>query len=168
MNKNNAIQLLGRATALSIAFGVALSGAATARPLDPTFGMIPPVQPAEARIHVAQAAATPATFSESQAESGQRRFVRDCAECHGEDLNGGLLGGPPLRGLSFDQKWFSGVPASALHAYMSSAMPPEAPGRFSPTAYTEMLAYIMKLNGFEAGAELPNTLEGLDAVILQK
>ena len=28
-------------------------------------------------------------------------YEKECGECHGEDLRGGLIGGPPLRGVSF-------------------------------------------------------------------
>ena len=47
-------------------------------------------------------------------------------------------------------------------------MPPNAPGRFSPSAYADMMAYILKQNGFKAGAPLPSDLDALDSLIMEK
>jgi mono/diheme cytochrome c family protein len=126
------------------------------------------------RIHVAQADATaqsgtPVTFSAEQADRGEEDYNDDCAECHGDDLRGGLIGGPPLRGLSFEEKFLNGAPASGLFMFMSTLMPPNAPGRFSPNVYADIMAYILKENGFQAGgAELPSEIEALDNLILEK
>ena len=46
----------------------------------------------------------PATYTEEQAQHGEEQFTKHCVECHGEDLKGGLLGGPPLRGLTFESQ----------------------------------------------------------------
>lgn len=114
---------------------------------------------------VAQAATQP-TFSAEQLANGERRFERECAECHGMDLRGGLLGGPPLRGQAFLEKFGNGAPASALFYFMSGAMPPDQPGRFSTTAYIELLAYVLAGNGFQEGAPLPTDPAGLDLLIV--
>lgn len=121
------------------------------------------------RIRLAQAdAGMPATFSAEQADHGKELYDHQCTECHGSDLSGGLLGGPPLRGAGFAQKFFDGAPASGLFLFMSTLMPPNAPGRFSASAYADMMAYILKRNGFRAGAELPSDVEALDNLILKK
>src|SRR5687768_13987514 len=46
-------------------------------------------------------ATTPVTFSAEQADRGETRYGRECVDCHGDDLGGGLLGGPPLKGVAF-------------------------------------------------------------------
>ena len=123
-------------------------------------------------IVLAQAAATPAetpaTYSDEQADRGKKRFDADCEECHGSDLKGGLNGGAPLRGLAFEAKFADGAPASVLFSFMSTAMPPNSPGRYSEATYTDLMAYILKRNGFPDGAPLPTDIDALDYVIVRK
>jgi hypothetical protein len=111
---------------------------------------------------------TKVTFTAEQADRGETRFGRECVECHGEDLGGGLLGGPPLRGQAFLEKFGNGAPASGLFLFMSTAMPPDQPGRFTATAYAEMMAFILRGNGFAEGAPLPSDPAALDALIMEK
>lgn len=125
-----------------------------------------------AAIQLAQAGAAPVkvavTYADEQADRGQTRYTAVCEECHGEDLGGGMNGGPPLRGLGFEQKFAAGAPASALFLFMSTAMPPESPGRYSASAYADLMAYVLKHNGFAAGAPLPSDVDALDQLVMEK
>eukprot|EP00873_Tetraselmis_striata_P030294 jgi/Tetstr1/450558/TSEL_037594.t1 len=111
---------------------------------------------------------SPVHYSSEQADRGEDRFERDCVDCHGDDLRGGLIGGPPLRGLAFEQKFANGAPASAMFGFMSLLMPPNAPGRYSPEVYADLMAYILQENGFPAGDPLPSDMESLNKLIVQK
>lgn len=114
-------------------------------------------------------AGTPVMFTDAQANRGETRYTRDCVECHGETLNGGLIGGPPLRGLAFEAKYLNGAPATALYGFTSTTMPPDNPGRFSASVYADLVAYILRENGFVAGdQELPNDVETLNTIVMQK
>ena len=119
-----------------------------------------------------QADATPAerpvSFSTDQADRGEEEFEDECEECHGDDLRGGLNGGAPLRGLAFEEKFADGLPASLLFGFMISQMPPNSPGRFSESTYADLMAYILKENGFQPGVPLPADLEALDYLIMVK
>ena len=110
----------------------------------------------------------PVTFSKEQSEAGEKRYKKDCQECHGDNLKGGLNGGAPLRGLAFEEKYFDALPASVMFGYMSSAMPPNSPGRYSANTYAELMAYILDRNGFRAGAPLPSDLDALDLMLIEK
>lgn len=153
------------ALALGLAAGAALIASAS------TAGTATAVAGPE-RIHLAQASPAPAerpvSYSAEQADRGEDQYESQCEECHGDDLRGGLIGGAPLRGVSFEQKFADGSPASGLFVYMSTLMPPNAPGRFSPSVYADLMAYILKRNGFRAGAPLPSDVDELDALIMQK
>ena len=120
----------------------------------------------------AQAAAeppdTPVSYSSEQVDSGEDRYKKDCVECHGDDLRGGMNGGPPLRGLAFEEKYFGELPASVMFGFMSATMPPNAPGRYSENTYADLMAYILKHNGFKEGAPLPSDLDALDYIIMSK
>ena len=123
-------------------------------------------------VQLAQADAVPVerpvSYSSDQADRGEDRYERDCQECHGDDLKGGLNGGAPLRGMGFEQKFAEGAPASALFGFMSTMMPPNSPGRYSANTYADLMAYVLKRNGFHDGAPLPSDLDALDALIMQK
>ncbi|WP_439522480.1 c-type cytochrome [Marivita sp.] len=110
----------------------------------------------------------PVSYDPDQAERGSTRYMNDCAECHGDDLKGGLNGGASLRSVSFLQKYAEGAPASDLFYYMSNAMPPSSPGRYSESNYADLMAFILRRNGFQAGAALPSDLDSLDHLIMEK
>ena len=110
----------------------------------------------------------PVSFANDQADRGESKFKKECEECHGKTLKGGLNGGAPIRGLKFEQKYFDGAPASALFELISTAMPPNKPGRFSPSIYADLMAYVLKRNGVQPGAPLPADLEALDQMIITK
>ena len=175
MDRKRALRLFGGAAGVMAAGAALLAISVAARgienpALEPPTAL--PGEGIETRIELAQATPAPAmtkvSFSSDQADRGETRFERDCVDCHGEDLNGGLLGGPPLRGLSFEQKFLNGASAAGLFVFMSTLMPPDSPGRFSPAIYADLMAYILKRNGFRAGAELPSTVEALSTLILEK
>lgn len=108
-----------------------------------------------------------AHYTVEQADRGETRYTRDCAECHGEDLRGGLIGGPPLRGMSFQQKFANGAPAAAMFGFMQAAMPPNAPGRYTADVYADLMAYILQENGFEPGDEpLPSDFAELNGLVV--
>ncbi|MBF0678257.1 MAG: cytochrome c [Devosia sp.] len=137
------------------------------RPGAGTLGVSAPKS--ETRILLAQAATeVPVSFTSDQVDRGKTQFQKDCVECHGEDLRGGLLGGPPLRGVNFLSKFGDGAPAGVLYDVMSGTMPPDAPGRYSPGAYADMMAYILQRNGFpSSGQALPTDSDALYNMIIE-
>lgn len=110
----------------------------------------------------------PVSYTNDQAARGEEEYEQECEECHGSDLRGGLIGGAPLRGVVFEEHWGGGLPASALYSYMSATMPPNAPGRLSPTDYADIQAYLLQRNGYPSGAPLPADLDALDYLIMEK
>lgn len=101
------------------------------------------------------------SYSKDQADRGEKLFSRACQECHGDDLKGGLNGGAPLRGSAFEEKYAEGAPASILYVYVSNQMPPNSPGRYSANDYADLVAYILKRNGFQPGDPLPGDVDKL-------
>lgn len=109
-----------------------------------------------------------AAFTRDQTDRGERLYERACMECHGDDLRGGLNGGAPLRGLAFEQKYAEGAPAAVLYIYLSNQMPPNAPGRYSERDYADLMAFILKENGFRPGEELPSDIDTLLDLVVEK
>lgn len=128
--------------------------------------LVPALQ-TEPRVLVAQAE-TKATFTAEQVEAGKKVFNEDCVECHGKDMRGGLLGGPPLRGQAFEAKYGKGLPAGALYEVMQATMPPNAPASYSPETYADLMAHILKTNGYKSGAALPSDVDTLYNLVIAK
>jgi len=109
-----------------------------------------------------------ASFTAAQAQRGLAEYKRSCLDCHGANLDDGEFGGPPLRGLSFESKYF-GVTADALFGFMQAAMPPDRPGRLSAQTYADLTAYVLSKNGVQPGqTELPSDLEALAGLTISK
>lgn len=109
----------------------------------------------------------PVTISDAQAASGSDAYDRYCVICHGPNLNDGEFGGPPLRGLSFDES-FGELPVSVLYSYIHATMPPDRPGQISHRDRTDIIAYILSRNGYAEGTPLPYDVQALDLLILEK
>jgi len=68
---------------------------------------------------------------------------------------------PPLAGASFVARW-SSKPLSELFDYMRTAMPLNSPGGLSSQQNADLLAFILKKSGYEAGTmALPDSSEKL-------
>ena len=67
-----------------------------------------------------------ALFTQAQADAGKAGYERNCAGCHGPNVDDGNSG-PPLRGAPFLGK-FAGKPAADLFTYASTKMPKGNPG----------------------------------------
>ena len=91
-------------------------------------------------------------YSAAQATRGQEIYKAQCAECHGNALEGTV--GSPLAGDSFLSDW-SARPLSAFVDKIQKTMPFSAPGSLSRQQSTDLTAYILQVGKFPAGrAEL--------------
>ena len=123
----------------------------------------------EGRIQLAQAGGDkPVSYADNQANRGSKLYKEVCTDCHGDHLQGGLIGGPPLRGSAFDKKFANGAPVSALVGLVSGMMPPDAPGQFSDAEYADVIAFLLRENGFQSGAPLPVNSDAQDKLIVEK
>ncbi len=87
------------------------------------------------------AAGVPGVFTDSQATRGQQWYDSQCAACH------------PSRDMSsndFKLRW-NGRNALDLYARIATTMPATAPGTLTRRTYTDIVAYLMKINGLPAG-----------------
>ena len=91
-------------------------------------------------------------YSAAQATRGQVIYKAQCAECHGNALEGTV--GSPLTGDGFLSDW-SARPLSALVDKIQKTMPFSAPGSLSRQQSTDLTAYMLQVGKFRAGgAEL--------------
>ena len=95
------------------------------------------------------------TFTDEQAARGQASYEHSCQVCHGSTLDNGDFGGPPLNGSWFRNHWGNGD-VGALFSYVKGVMPPDNPGSLNDTTYADILAFILRGNGYPSGPrELP-------------
>jgi mono/diheme cytochrome c family protein len=119
-------------------------------------------------IEVVEEVKSLVSYTSEQAKRGKKHYEKYCAECHGKEFKGGVNGGPVLRGVQFLETYANGAPASWLFEFMYYMMPPDQAGRFSIKKYTDMMAYILKKNGFKSGEPLPSDIDALENLIMEK
>jgi S-disulfanyl-L-cysteine oxidoreductase SoxD len=90
------------------------------------------------------------SYSADQARQGREVFGGRCVSCHGDDMTGGVGGGPPLTGDYFFGLWGE-QPLSSVYSFIKSTMPEDNPGSLSNTQVTQVLAYILQFNRIPAG-----------------
>jgi mono/diheme cytochrome c family protein len=102
-------------------------------------------------------------FSAAQAKRGEALYVKECSECHGEQLEGkgeaaSLVGG------DFAAAW-NELTLNDLFERVRIAMPKEKPGTLTRQQYADAIAFILSKNGAPAGkTELPTDAAGLKTI----
>ncbi len=100
-------------------------------------------------------------YSEAQAARGKAAYDALCGACHGDAMQG--VSAPELMGDAFLEHWREGA-LEGLFSFIAQRMPRGRPFDAKPITesdYLDMLAYILKVNGYRAGAgELSHNLVG--------
>ncbi|MGP6157473.1 MAG: c-type cytochrome [Vulcanimicrobiaceae bacterium] len=92
-----------------------------------------------------------ALYSASQASAGGKIYAANCASCHGDQLEGGVgpaLSGANLRTLAKNTK----LTVGDLFQFMALQMPLNDPASLKHDQYAQIMAYILKFNGYPAGS----------------
>ena len=109
-------------------------------------------------VSVAAAQQTAATrtvldgvYTAAQAERGLAAYRQHCSRCHGEDLRGNpvALG---LTGTRFIDAWREDSLFS-LFDHIATRMPAEPRTTLPMAVYLDILAYMLRFNGYPAGAQ---------------
>jgi quinoprotein glucose dehydrogenase len=88
-------------------------------------------------------------YTEVQAARGAAGFAQNCAVCHGASL-GGVAEAPALAGAQFVSD-FNGLTVGDLFERMRTTMPLNNPGALNRDQYADILAFMLKANGYPAG-----------------
>jgi mono/diheme cytochrome c family protein len=91
---------------------------------------------------------TEGVYAVTQSSRGQQIYQTQCAECHGNSLEGSS--GPPLVGDGFLSNW-SARPVLELVEKIQKTMPFASPGSLSRQQSTDLVAYILQVGKFPAG-----------------
>lgn len=105
-------------------------------------------------------------YTVDQATRGESSYVKSCARCHKASL-AGADESPALAGSGFLANW-NDQPVGVLHDRIRSSMPSDDPGTYSRELVTDVVAYMLKVNGFPAGAaELPKESNALKNIVIR-
>ena len=102
-------------------------------------------------------------YTEDQAGRGAAGFTQYCSVCHGASL-GGVGEAPALVGAQFVSD-FNGLTVGDLFERIRTTMPLNNPGALSREQYADILAFVLKSNGYPAGPrELYKRTEYLNVI----
>ena len=115
-------------------FTVVASAAATAQTPDSTAAL-----PGKSALQ--------GVYTDSQASRGDNEHASNCTSCHSTTN---------YVGAAFVKTWV-GRTAFDLFDQLKTTMPDDSPGSLSPQQYVDIVAYILKINGYPAGADSLST-----------
>jgi mono/diheme cytochrome c family protein len=99
-------------------------------------------------------------YTEAQADRGAAAYEFACAGCHRADLSGNS--GPALKEQRF-ARVYAGKDLKTLYSKIADTMPRNTPGSLTGEVYLDIVAHVLKENGFKPGArEL--TADALEAI----
>ena len=90
-------------------------------------------------------------FTPEQADRGAGVYAQRCGACHGAALNG-TGEAPPLIGGEFISHWDT-MTVGDLFDRVRTTMPQNDPMSMSREEYADVLAFLLKTNGFPAGGQ---------------
>jgi mono/diheme cytochrome c family protein len=90
-----------------------------------------------------------AVYSADQAHRGRQQYLRSCAGCHREDLIGDGVT-PGLADEGFIEHWDKET-VEDLFKRIKATMPADGPGSLADADYLDVVAFLLKENGFPSG-----------------
>ena len=101
-------------------------------------------------------------YTSAQADRGKATYASQCVDCHGPDLEGTSFGDgvPPLKREGF----MAGKSLNEVLDKVKRAMPFNAPGTLADKAYFDVIAFVLRENGYPAGMQEL----GADAELLKR
>jgi mono/diheme cytochrome c family protein len=99
-------------------------------------------------------------YTKTQADRGKDLYVRQCLDCHGDNLEGDPEN-PPLAASAFIYQWNS-LTVGDLFERVHRDMPPDKRGSLTRQKAADLVAFLLSFNHFPAGdEELPADLAAL-------
>src|SRR5882757_4503486 len=94
----------------------------------------------EARVRPSVRSVNDGVYNAAQARRGEATFGDQCGSCHEPER---------FLGRSFVDTWRGSL--DALFNSIRRSMPEDNPGGLSPQVYEDVIAYLLKLNGYPVG-----------------
>jgi mono/diheme cytochrome c family protein len=122
-----------------------------------------PAAPGSPRHPLGPTSVWDSVYSPAQAGRGESTYRATCASCHGDSL-AGINDAPPLAGSEF-HKDYDGNTLSSLFNKISNDMPSDNPGSLTAPQVASVVAFVLKYNGYPAGAvDLPAIADSLSGI----
>ena len=103
-------------------------------------------------------------YTTAQADRGRQIYQRSCSLCHGTDLSGGDDDAPALIGPVLFANWRDKT-LERIVGRVADTMPKDTPGSMSPSAYVDVIAFLLEANEVPSGRiELPPVTEALKGI----
>jgi mono/diheme cytochrome c family protein len=99
-------------------------------------------------------------YSDARATAGRRLYDAQCAGCH----DGGSMG-PELKGDDFLATWENKT-LRVLYTRVQETMPSDAPGTLQEQELLDLMAYLVRANGFAPGATGFSAPADLDTITI--
>lgn len=119
-------------------------------------------------VRIVQKGVWDGIFTAAQADRGQAAAAQGrCTGCHGTEL-GGTDRAPALKGPAFLANWEDGS-VNRLFAKIRDTMPPSNTDQLAAATKLDVVAFILRENGFPPGSvELPSDAGALDTIQIVK
>jgi mono/diheme cytochrome c family protein len=107
-------------------------------------------------------------YTEAQATDGEAAYTSTCARCHSVDLAGSQVAAnyaPALGGGKFMNVWETRN-IDRLFKIIKDTMPRDTPGVLNDKTAIEIVAYILKFNGYPSSATALTADSGLDKMLI--
>jgi mono/diheme cytochrome c family protein len=88
-------------------------------------------------------------YSAEQTARGEELYMKQCASCHAADLSGSGQA-PELSGDDFKKEW-DGKTLGDLFDRIATTMPADRPGTLTAEQNADVIALVLKSNGFPVG-----------------
>jgi len=99
-------------------------------------------------------------YTDAQATRGAAAYDASCSGCHRPDLGGNT--GPALKEQRFARS-YAGKDLKALFTKIATTMPRNLPASLADDVYLDIVAHVLKENGFHAGPQ-ELTADALDGI----
>jgi mono/diheme cytochrome c family protein len=97
-------------------------------------------------------------YSDVQAKRGEATYVSKCSDCH----DGGVMA-PELAGFDFRAEW-ENKKVGELYRLIHTTMPADAPGDLKEREVFDLIAYVLRANGFPPGDQAIDDVTALDGI----
>ena len=97
-------------------------------------------------------------YSDEQASRGRAAYDNQCSSCH----DGGSMG-PELKGNDFLASWDNKTVGS-LYSRILTTMPSDAPGTLQERELLDIVAYLIRVNGFPPGEQALGSPDELNQI----
>ena len=134
------------------AFVVLLAGCTSTQMGAPDGGAAPTGGAAANAAPPAEASASNAYYTETQARRGSGLFRDNCVSCHASS---------EFTGATFKRRWTNRT-VGDIYEFVLYSMPDDNPGGLPQQTYADIIAYFLQLNDLPAGdTELSTSMEAL-------